>query len=580
MRSRCLVVLGVLSLSCAAEPSEGVLSDELGSCGNGRCGGHETCSSCPSDCGSCAPAPDSGAGASSDSGAGTSSDSGAGTSSDSAAGTTSDSAAGMSSDSGSATDAGTASSSTVGPRAITCTGVRVSPGTSLQSVIDANASGTTLCLGAGDHRVAAPLTPTSGMRLIGELGARINGSKLINSWTASGSVWVATGQTQQRPLELLGGGPTYDDLVHKEAAYPDNVFFDDFPLRRVLTLAEVGPGKFYFDYVNDRIYIGDNPSGHKIEGAVAPGLIATAGINGVTVQNLILEKSAGYGVWGHSGTDWVVADNEIRFNHTTGCKLASRGHVLRNYIHHNFKYGLNGSGYDLLIEGNELAHNNWARYKTLPDGGYWDAGATKFVVTTRMIVRNNYSHHNVGDGLWADIDNIDMVFENNRLEYNERFGIFYEISYAAVIRNNRLIENGDDAVRVASSPNVELVGNTIVSTGAGRDRLDTDLGAHHDGGGIVINQQGDRGTGAYGARQTQNAYVHDNVSTMYVGFVGGSQWGGFTQIYTSWNNRFEYNTYYTGSSTTRWWRWLDALRTKSEWQSYGHDDTGTFLAAP
>ena len=39
-------------------------------------------------------------------------------------------------------------------------------------------------------------------------------------------------------------------------------------------------------------------------------------------------------------------------------------------------------------------------------------------------------------GIWLDIDNIDIVIEDNLVEDNYRCGIFYEISYDAVIRDN------------------------------------------------------------------------------------------------------------------------------------------------
>ena len=109
-----------------------------------------------------------------------------------------------------------------------------------------------------------------------------------------------------------------------------------------------------------------------------------------------------------------------------------------------------------LVQGNEIAYNNYL--KGVSYG--WEAGGTKFVKTRGLIVRSNYVHHNWGTGLWTDIDNINTLVEGNRVIGNANQGIFHEISYAAVIRNNTVQGNGFDrccwlmgaAILVAASP--------------------------------------------------------------------------------------------------------------------------------
>ena len=48
-------------------------------------------------------------------------------------------------------------------------------------------------------------------------------------------------------------------------------------------------------------------------------------------------------------------------------------------------------------------------------------------------------------------------------------------------------------------------------------------------------------------------------------------------IFTGWNNHFDYNTYYLGDVNGRNFQWNDQERTRSEWQGYGNDIHGTFL---
>ena len=54
---------------------------------------------------------------------------------------------------------------------------------------------------------------------------------------------------------------------------------------------------------------------------------------------------------------------------------------------------------------------------------------------------NNRVHHNKGAGLWADTNNKGFRVEGNYINDNDAEGIFYEISYNALVRNNTLIRN-------------------------------------------------------------------------------------------------------------------------------------------
>lgn len=59
----------------------------------------------------------------------------------------------------------------------------------------------------------------------------------------------------------------------------------------------------------------------------------------------------------------------------------------------------------------------------------------------RLLVSDNDVHHNKGPGLWTDINNIDTTYERNTVHNNTSHGIFHEISYRAIIRNNRATDN-------------------------------------------------------------------------------------------------------------------------------------------
>jgi hypothetical protein len=233
-------------------------------------------------------------------------------------------------------------------------------------------------------------------------------------------------------------------------------------------------------------------------------------------------------------------------------------------LHHNGQYGLAGGGDGIVVESNEIANNNIEGY----DRGC-DAGGTKFIHGKNLVVRGNYIHHNDGPGLWTDGDNINVLFEGNRIEYNSNGGIAHEIGYDAIIRNNRISYNNrlmigtgkslwwGGEIALNDSQNVEIYGNVIRADVHGIAMIDTD-----------------RGSGAYGVRQVANVYVHDNDITMpsagMTGLVGDR-----ASAWTSAGNRFVNNTYRLPTSDGRYWSW-GSSKYRSEWQSVGNDSSGLF----
>ena len=80
--------------------------------------------------------------------------------------------------------------------------------------------------------------------------------------------------------------------------------------------------------------------------------------------------------------------------------------------------------------------------------------------------RDNFVHHNLGDGIWYDLNNnaftapIAALIEGNRVEDN-RNGIVFEISVGATIRNNTFRRNREDAVLITVSQNADIYNNVL-----------------------------------------------------------------------------------------------------------------------
>jgi parallel beta-helix repeat protein len=443
--------------------------------------------------------------------------------------------------------------------AVPSNAVRIAPGTNIQGVVNQHGGGATFLLETGVHR-EQQVKPKSGQTFIGESGAVMSGARLLSGWQQDGGRWFVSGQTQagRQQGTCVSGSP--------RCAYPEELFINDARLKHVTSKDQVGPGKWFFDYGADRIYIGQDPAGKRIETSVTEKAFYGQ-VSNVTITGLVIEKYASPAQVGAvdtrenpsgstNGSNWFIANNEVRYNHGVGVKSTNGSRVVGNYVHHNGQLGLGGDGPGMLIENNEIAYNNASGYEY-----GWEGGGTKWSQSTNLVVRNNYSHHNKGPGLWTDIDNIHTLYEGNRVTNNVGIGIFHEISYDAIIRNNYIEANGfghpawlwGAGIVVAASPNVEVYGNEVINNADGI---------------AGIQQNRSDAPAVHGPMLIQNLYVHDNQVTMSEGNTGLVQDTGDNAVFTSRNNRFV-NNQYTLNGGGRFFEWNNGSRTLEEWTSFG-----------
>ena len=334
------------------------------------------------------------------------------------------------------------------------------PWQNIQQVIDNYPAGTTFYLKSGVHRMQT-ITPRSGDRFIGEAGSVLSGARQLSEFSRSGAYWVASGQTQEGPRPDAQCRPGFP-----RCGLPENLFIDGVPLRHVDSLGAVIPGTFFFDYAADRIYFADDPTHRTVEASVTAQAFDGYATD-VLISNLVIEKYAT--PVGQAavpiGTRGTLDSSEVRLNHYAGVGTGTSSVVRRTSIHHNGSFGVIGAGDNAVIESNEISYNNFAGFHP-----FWGAGGSKWVYTSGLVVRGNFSHHNGGPGLWTDIGNIYTLYENNTVEDNERGGIFHELSYDATIRNNTARRNGTNklpfwttgaGIEILDSPNVEVYGNLV-----------------------------------------------------------------------------------------------------------------------
>ena len=347
-----------------------------------------------------------------------------------------------------------------GRAAAPCHGIEVRPGADLGAAVAASPEGATLCLRSGVHRVSGPVRPRDGQRLVGEPGAVVSGAKVVTGFTRSGRDWVAAAFLPRDPS-------THGECATSGCAYPQDVFLGGVPLTRVLDPDDLEPGRFYQDFQANRLYLRDNPEGRVVEQAFAPSILWSAARD-VTVRGLVVEKAANEAqraaIDNEGGGGWAIEDNEVRYNHGVGIRGDSST-VRGNAVHHNGQLGMSGHGDGSLVEGNEIAWNNTAGYQCL-----WECGGTKWAETRGLVVRGNWSHDNHGPGMWTDINDVDVLYEDNVVTGNQGYGILHEISYRATIRDNVVEDTrprdgtgffGGGEIVVSASPDVEVYGNRV-----------------------------------------------------------------------------------------------------------------------
>ncbi len=428
--------------------------------------------------------------------------------------------------------------------------IPVPVGASIQAIVEKASPGATFCIAAGTHR-AQSIAPKDRQVFIGQPGAILNGSELVSDIRHDGAFWAtATSRLEVKP---------FGTCLRQRARCndPRRFFLDGRPLEPVADRADLQPGRVYSDAATGVSYLADDPRGRTLERTRQLYAFDSKGARGVTVKGLIVEKYATpaqqgaiFGDENPRATDWLIEGNETRFNSGSGIATGDRSIVRGNKVHSNGQLGISPNGVDVVIENNEIYENNIYGFYA-----GWEAGGVKAGKVERLTLRGNYVHDNYGSGLWCDVDCRNVVFENNLVERNSDAGIFYEISFDAIIRNNTVRLNGTGrggqqgsrwvwgaGIQIAASEGVQVYGNTVTVAEGSIGIILVDQGRER------FDQSRRNGAPKLLYKTARNA-VHDN-EVIYEGRTGLS--GGASDVPASnpnfgiietAGNRFDRNTY-------------------------------------
>lgn len=456
--------------------------------------------------------------------------------------------------------------------------VTIAVGDDVQAVIDRHPPGTTFVLASGVHR-APTLTLRDGDVLRGEPGAVLSGARVVEDFERVEGRYVRDGIAivdpptsgrygcrgwRERELAACGH--------EREVHYPNELFVDGVRWRHVNDLDDVdSEGEWYLDYERGRVHLGADPTGRSVELSVVDRAVAGAGVRDVVIEDLTIRNFANpaqVGALDGSGSiGWTIQHVEVADNHGGGLAIGRGMHVRNVRVVGNGQIGVLGQDGDdgppVVVEDSEIAFN-----RTLGFDEGWEAGGTKFVGTDGLVFRNNWVHDNHGaKGVWFDISNRDAVITSNLIEDNDVAGIFYEISFGALIEDNIVRGNGTSGsgrltggIFVVDSPGVTVRNNHIV------DNI----------GVAVVGFHQNRRTTEDGPTEIRDLEVTGNEISGPSGTIGVIEQGrSGTPFEPAMSNRFEDNLYRLGRPDQWVWWWDGRELGFEEWRAAGQDRGGT-----
>jgi parallel beta-helix repeat protein len=421
------------------------------------------------------------------------------------------------------------------------------------------AAGSTIVLRSGEYRESLSLSgkPVTIQPYPHEL-AWMTGSVVVSGWVADGNGWRKDGWIHQFTKDTSS---RYLDPAYPLAGWPDLAFIDGNPLRQVATRSALAAGCFFVDDAAHQLFIGDNPSGRKVEAAALgqaiylrdPTMSGTV-VRGIGFKHYAVNGTT-YGMVVGNADRLTFENDTFAWSANMGISIFGSDCVFRgNRCLYNGGTGLNGyRAHRLLVEKNLFAYNNYERFSS-----GWGVAGTKILGSTGIDVRDNIAEYNFTKGIWMDGSIYDARIVRNVCRFNTVDGIMFELSSRSVIASNLLYGNGRCGLKVgAGSNHVEVYNNTF-SRNQNHFRINGDtrrntnpqeiaLGITWDAGDITFRNNlmsnGD-GTNLHGDSGIDSGFFHIRD---YSGKASSA-------IVTS----YDFNGYYRTSSATprdliSWW---------------------------
>lgn len=333
---------------------------------------------------------------------------------------------------------------------------------SVEKAIYSAPSGSTIVFRGGIYRnVDTTIRKKLTLQAYPQEKPMLKGSVEVTGWVADGNMWRKDGWNYSFAPNM---GSEFIDRQHPMAGYRDMVYIDGVALKQVRSKAEVAPGKFYVDYAQNRLYIGNNPTNKSVEATAHDSALSMwkggSDPSGTVIRGLGFAHYADRAI--SVGAPKVTLENNtFVWNGQQGVMTFGSNDyaIIRgNIFSYNGRVGLRSSASNnLLLENNTFSHNNVEHFSKI-----WDAAGVKITETDGLVVRNNLVENNDSIGIWIDISAINTKIVHNTARYNDMIGIFFEVSHKAIIASNISHDNGI-GIMVSNSSNAKVFNNTLVN---------------------------------------------------------------------------------------------------------------------
>lgn len=349
--------------------------------------------------------------------------------------------------------------------------------------------GDELVIGAGTYREAIELpardwgSATTVIR--GEPGAKvlIKGSDVVSDWRPEGNgVFVKRPwrvNTQQvfvdgEPLKqiggtILGGYPERaDHPMAKLHASQGGIWPGRVPGGR----AQLVDDSFTYDAAAESLYIKVRHAtleGHQVEASVRPYLIHGQGLHHLTLRDLQLRHSNTTAL-NQTGAVTLLGD-DLLLERVVVTQADGAGFDLtgdRIVVRSSAANYCGQVGMKLRGRGNRILDSTTDYNNTRGFNKWWEAGGAKFVGNGGLRDSEIVNHHavgNNGDGLWFDWLNDNNLVQRSVIAYNRGFGIHYEASSRARLRDNVVFANGQRGIYLPNSPGSVVEHNLVAANG-------------------------------------------------------------------------------------------------------------------
>lgn len=335
--------------------------------------------------------------------------------------------------------------------------------------------------------ITASGTPEKPIRFESAPGAYVvvTGADLMRQWRKEPSPEGENVFSTDWPHRFLGWsktGAVPDDEYHRLIGRAEQVIWNGYLLRQVLSREKLTWGTFFADLAEKRLYVQTDNNADLLtgRGALEASVRGTVwDVQGDYVQTRGITfryaaNGAQRGMVRLHGRGNTVEDCVFEWANTVGVNFLNEDQAAHRCVFRdNGQEGFSAShAHRLRLIECIVARNNIKNFDR-----NWEAGGCKICLSRDVLVEQCQFLNNHGHGIWFDIGNEGCTVRNCLIAENDDAGIFYEISYGLHAHDNVILFNGfhhnpaawgaNGGISLSSSPECEIERNLILGNREG-----------------------------------------------------------------------------------------------------------------